>query len=76
MYRLEKRDTSLSLSSLSIKKPCIIIAGSEGQGIRLPLQGLSVSISHDSKMESLNVSHDLAIMLYEFCHSPKKENPT
>lgn len=41
----------------------IIIAGSEGQGIQLDIPGTSLEISHSTKLESLNVSHALAILL-------------
>ena len=70
IYRLEKRDKSTSLSSLVVKKPCVIIIGSEGQGIHLPIEGISVSIPHEPVLESLNVSHALAILLYQFSCLP------
>ncbi len=41
----------------------MIIAGSEGQGIKLNIAGTSLSIKHSEKLESLNVANALAIVL-------------
>lgn len=41
----------------------MIIAGSEGQGIKLDIAGTSLSIKHSEKLESLNVANALAIVL-------------
>jgi len=63
-YRLEKRPGSKKLTSKTIKTPCLLIAGSEGHGIRLKIEGESVMIPHNESLESLNVGHALAIALY------------
>ncbi len=47
------------------KKPAMLIVGSEGRGIQLPLKAPSVSIVHDKALESLNVGHAVAIALHE-----------
>jgi tRNA G18 (ribose-2'-O)-methylase SpoU len=47
------------------KKPAMLIVGSEGRGIQLPVKAPSVSISHDKALESLNVGHAVAIALHE-----------
>jgi TrmH family RNA methyltransferase len=64
IFRLEKRPNSVSPDVLSAEKRIALIAGSEGQGIRLPNGGTSVEIPHDPRLESLNVTHALAIALY------------
>jgi TrmH family RNA methyltransferase len=67
VYRLEKKPTAKPLQSLLNKKSAqeiILIAGSEGSGIKLPLKAPSIYIPHDKKLESLNVSQALAIALY------------
>lgn len=68
VIRLEKgrgsKKLTLTKSNISkIPSKCIIIAGSEGQGIQLDLSGTSLEIPHNPKLESLNVSHTLAILL-------------
>lgn len=42
----------------------VVIAGSEGRGIRLPITGTSLCIQQDPQLESLNVGHALAIVLH------------
>lgn len=71
VYRLENKTAdsadSLVLSSSIIKKlpkKMIIIAGSEGQGIKLKVPGTSLEINHDKALESLNVATALAIILH------------
>ncbi len=54
-----------SLRQDQITKPLILIAGSEGSGITLPITAPSISIAHDPALESLNVSQALAIALHE-----------
>ncbi|MDP2656554.1 MAG: RNA methyltransferase [bacterium] len=66
VYRLEARKGATVVSNESIKKlenKVIIIAGSEGSGITLPVAGTSLRIPHDADLESLNVGHSLAILL-------------
>jgi RNA methyltransferase, TrmH family len=64
VYRLEKKPDSIALGSTLIKTPCILIAGSEGGGIRTTIAGQSLEITHNSALESLNVTHALAITLW------------
>ncbi|MFH1711636.1 MAG: RNA methyltransferase [Patescibacteria group bacterium] len=64
IYRLEKSNNAVKLDQDTIKSPALIIAGSEGQGIKLDVGGTSIFIEHDDKLESLNVGHAIAIALY------------
>lgn len=66
ILKLEKRKNSIPLSTIksSELKNSIIIVGSEGSGIQLDIPGTSISIPHNDKLESLNVTHALAIVLY------------
>lgn len=41
----------------------VLIAGSEGNGIQLSVDGSPITITHDPKLESLNVGHAVAIAL-------------
>ena len=67
IYRLEgnvKNDNVVNQQNLSsLPKQLMLIAGSEGQGIKLDIPGTSLSITHSSKLESLNVATALAIVL-------------
>ncbi len=63
IYRLEKKKNAIDLKKAKLKTPLILIAGSEGQGIKSRIKGDSIFINHNSKLESLNVSHSLAIAL-------------
>ncbi len=63
IYRLEKKKNAIDLKKAKLKTPLILIAGSEGQGIKSHIKGDSIFINHNSKLESLNVSHSLAIAL-------------
>jgi TrmH family RNA methyltransferase len=64
IFRLEKKITAVSPEILNQQTAIAIIAGSEGQGIRLPIDGTSIEIPHDPRLESLNVVQALAIALY------------
>lgn len=66
IYRLEKNNdiNEKQCEIKKLKKPCILIAGSEGSGIQLSILGQSVALLHSNKLESLNVGHALAITLY------------
>jgi len=64
IFRLEKNDLAVSPDVLSGEDRIALIAGSEGSGIRLPNAGTSIEIPHDPRLESLNVTHALAIALY------------
>ncbi len=46
------------------EKPTLLVVGSEGRGIQLPLKAPSISISHEASLESLNVGHAVAIALH------------
>ncbi|MGB0757713.1 MAG: TrmH family RNA methyltransferase [Patescibacteria group bacterium] len=69
IYKLEKNDNAVSIQKSSIQKPCIIVAGSEGNGISLEIEGTSIYIEHDEALESLNVTHALAIALNHVHHT-------
>lgn len=43
----------------------VLIAGNEGKGIRLDVDGTSVKIPHDKALESLNVGMAVGMVLYE-----------
>jgi len=67
IYRLEKRKTSKILDNKLIKsleKEITLIAGSEGHGIQIDIKGTSVEIPHSIDLESLNVTHAIAIFLH------------
>ncbi|MFH2062924.1 MAG: RNA methyltransferase [bacterium] len=64
LFRLEKRPGGTGPESLTEPQPIAVIAGSEGQGIRLDIEGQGIEIPHDARLESLNVTHALAIGLY------------
>ena len=64
IFRLEKREGAVSPKVLNMQGRIALIAGSEGQGIRLTTAGTSIEIPHDPRLESLNVTHALAIALY------------
>lgn len=69
IYRLERDKDSEAAGGISkfISAPqeqAVIIAGSEGNGIRLEVPGAGVSITHDPALESLNVGNALAIVLH------------
>lgn len=64
VYRLEKIPGAKKIDSEKMKRPCLVILGSEGSGIQLTIAGRSVFIPHNTKLESLNVGHALAIFLY------------
>lgn len=64
VYRLEARPDAISVDTMETKEPAILIAGSEGSGIQLPVEGTSLKIEHDAALESLNVGHALAVALY------------
>jgi TrmH family RNA methyltransferase len=68
VYRLEvsKTDNNIVLNQKNVKtlaEKLLLIAGSEGQGIKLGIAGTSLYIKHSSKLESLNVANAVAIVL-------------
>jgi RNA methyltransferase, TrmH family len=64
IVRLERRRGARTVNTLATKKPTIIVVGSEGDGITLPIDAPSVVIPHDSALESLNVTHAITVALY------------
>lgn len=63
LFRLEKRKDSIAPKDLPHAELAIIV-GSEGKGISLPITAPSLAIRHDAKLESLSVSHAVAMVLY------------
>lgn len=65
VYRLEKRDGAIALPTVptATTEPLVLIAGSEGRGVLLDVEGQSVYIPHNELLESLNVGHSVAIAL-------------
>jgi TrmH family RNA methyltransferase len=64
VYRLERLEKSNNIRKTEFENKIILIAGSEGQGIKLPIEGKSIAINHSNKLESLNVAHAIAIFLF------------
>ncbi len=64
VYRLEKKKGAIDIKKAKLKKPLVLIAGSEGRGIQSKIKGTSIFIDHNDKLESLNVGHSIAIALY------------
>lgn len=65
VFRLEKRKGASDLSAFATASKAVLVAGSEGSGIRLDIKGTSVAVRHDPALESLNVGHAIALALYE-----------
>lgn len=63
IYRLELTPDAADVSSIP-NQTAILIAGSEGQGIQLDVKASSVKISHNPKLESLNVAVAISLLLY------------
>ncbi len=70
VFRLELRKGAVTPAEIS-KKPRVLIAGSEGKGIKLEVKGTSVAIDHSTELESLNVAVATSIVLYELCRTSK-----
>ncbi|HNW56006.1 MAG TPA: RNA methyltransferase [bacterium] len=67
IFRLEKTKQAKILNikdGQQLPKDIILLAGSEGQGITLPLAGESLAIEHAATVESLNVATAVAIALF------------
>lgn len=64
VYRLELAEGAIDIARIGTC-PAIVIAGNEGAGITLPIEGTSVKIVIDSALESLNVGVAVSIALYE-----------
>lgn len=69
IYRLEKRPDAVALSTVEEGR-CVLIAGSEGNGIQLPIGDTSLFIPHQEALESLNVAQAVCIALYHFYSIP------
>lgn len=69
VVRLEKRPESQPLQEVEALRgndsKVLLIAGSEGKGIQVEVEGDSVMIEHSDSLESLNVAASLAISLYQ-----------
>lgn len=68
IYRLEISATGSSIvldhkNIQTIAKKLLLVAGSEGQGIKLGIAGTSMYIKLNEKLESLNVANAVAIVL-------------
>jgi len=61
-YRLELAPDAIDIAQLP-NKAVTIIAGSEGSGIKLETKAPSVKISHNNKLESLNVAVAVSLVL-------------
>lgn len=68
VFRLELKKGAVAPADIS-PKPRILIAGNEGKGIKLQVNGTSVAIPHDPRLESLNVAMATSIVLYELCRT-------
>jgi len=64
VYRLERQTKAVTLEQVAKCPSACILVGSEGQGIQTTFKAPSVAIPHSSKLESLNVSTAVAILLY------------
>ncbi len=67
VYRGELGDVDL----FTKKEPMMLIVGSEGRGIQLPVKAPSMAIEHDKALESLNVGHAVGIALQHRYRSAK-----
>lgn len=65
VYRLEIGKSTVDVKDIPRGEKLTLIAGSEGQGIRLDVAGTSMRIPHDRALESLNVGVAVSIALYE-----------
>lgn len=65
IFRLEAGGEPKAMTDITTKNPAIIIAGSEAHGIQLTIDGTTVTIEHNPKLESLNVSHAAAITMHQ-----------
>jgi len=64
VYRLEVAKNSKP-NYPEQKEPMILIAGSEGNGIKLDTKGTAYTIAHNPKLESLNVAQAITIALHD-----------
>jgi TrmH family RNA methyltransferase len=64
IYRLELTHHTILPKDIA-SGDVVLIAGSEGQGIRLDIEGTSVKIPQQRALESLNVAMAVGMVLYE-----------
>ena len=66
VFRLESPKAGGTMQEISRlpSVPLVLVVGSEGRGITLPLEGETMTIPQQSATESLNVTHAVAIALY------------
>lgn len=64
VYRLENKKTAKDFGKNKFEKQIVLLAGSEGQGIKIKIKGTSLKINHNKELESLNVANALAISLH------------
>lgn len=62
IYRLELRKGAITPEKLPTD-PMVLVVGSEGKGIKIGVQGASVAVRHNPKLESLNVAVATGIVL-------------
>ncbi len=67
VYRLERSEGGRNVSTM--QTPCLLLAGSEGCGILLDVEGVSISLVHSPSVESLNVGSAIAIVLQHVFNS-------
>lgn len=63
VFRLEKTPSAEPIAAFQSTPRRVLVAGSEGNGISLTVEGQSVYIQHNALLESLNVGHAIAIAL-------------
>lgn len=64
VYRLELTRSTILPKDIP-SGDVVLVAGNEGKGIRLDVEGASVKIPHDKALESLNVGMAVGMVLYE-----------
>lgn len=62
LYRLELKKGAISPKQLPAGQ-LVLVVGSEGKGIKIGVQGASVAVRHNKKLESLNVAVATGIVL-------------
>lgn len=62
VYRLELRKGAITPEQLP-RERMVLVVGSEGKGIKIGVEGASVAVRHNPKLESLNVAVATGIVL-------------
>lgn len=66
IFSLELSPEAQTLQEIQFpNEPIMIIAGSEGQGVKLDISRNLLYINHEQALESLNVTHAVALTLYK-----------